>query len=536
MAKKSLIYLLLFSLGLLSGLLLFSNNSPSEPAASAEQETVWTCSMHPQIRQHKFGQCPLCAMDLIPANTGGSSDEEHDDDNFVMSKSAAALANIQTTTAKFGSPQKTIRLYGSIEVNEKKIHSQTAHANGRIEKLFVNFAGEKVARGQVIATIYSPDLLAAQQEFLEAAKRNNPLLLDAAKNRLSLSWKLTESQITELEQSGKVNPYVNMTADESGVVFAKRAERGNYINESTPLFDIVDLSSVWVVFSAYEADLPHIKQGDQISYSVQALPGQIFTGRVAFIDPIVDPLSRTAKVRLEASNPERKLKPGMVASAMLHGTPSKGEYITLPKSAVLWTGERSVVYVQDQNAKEPTFRIREITLGSSVGDSVLVISGIFAGERVVSRGVFALDASAQMAGKKSMTNLKPGDSMNKVIAIAAAACIATATGACKEEEHAAGHGSKTEAAKEAAESHATMQVQGSCEMCKARIEAKARSIDGVKSAIWDLQAKQLHLQYDSQKLDLDVLSSELAAIGHDTEKHKATDMVYNSLPGCCKYR
>jgi Cu(I)/Ag(I) efflux system membrane fusion protein len=533
MAKKLTIYISLFLLGLLAGLFFFKNKPQSE-LVSAEQETVWTCSMHPQIRQPKFGLCPLCGMDLIPASIGNSSGDEHNDEDFVMSKSAVALANIQTTVAKFGSPQKTIRLYGNIQVNEKKIHSQTAHINGRIEKLFVNFAGEIVTKGQTIATVYSPELLTAQQEFLEAAKRNNPLLLDAAKSRLSLSWKLSETQITELELSSKVNPYINIVADESGVVLVKKTERGNYITESAPLFDIVDLSSVWAVFNAFEADLPYIKQGDQINYSIQALPGQVFMGRIAFIEPIVDPLSRTAKVRLETSNPERKLKPGMVASAMLHGTPSKGEYITLPKSAVLWTGERSIVYIQEQNAREPTFRIREITLGSSVGDSVLVISGIFAGERVVSRGVFALDASAQLAGKKSMINFNPGDTMNKLLAIAAAACIATSVNACKEKEQV--HEHKDAAAKEASESHATMPVQGSCEMCKARIEAKANAMNGIKSAIWDLQTRQLHLQYDFQKTDLNILSKLLAEIGHDTEKHKANDDVYNALPECCKYR
>jgi len=543
--KKTVIvnYILFAALGLFGGWFIFSGASEKTlKHAESAQETIYTCSMHPQIRQPEFGKCPLCGMDLTPVASEGNSVE--DENSITMSAAAIALSNVEILQAKKSEPQKELKLYGSIQPNELKKHSQTAHVGGRIEKLFVNFEGEQVRKGQILASIYSPELLVAQTEFLEVLKQNNAMLKEAAKQRLRL-LKISEKQISDLEESGKANPYVNIFADAGGIVTEKKTQRGEYIEAGMVLFDIADLSSVWAVFDAYEADLPYLKAGDQIGYMVNALPGAVFTGRIEFISPVVDAMSRTAKVRMETLNKDLKLKPGMIANALIHNAKiDGGEAIILPKAAVLWTGKRSVVYVAKKLEDGAlNFGVREISLGNSLGNYVVVLSGIYEGEFIVANGVFAIDASAQLAGKKSMMNLASpnhqGGNMNSITKLAAIASICTTAVACDEHKNhnqPAAQAPKTASVEAQATVVSQLGVSGACEMCKMKIENTAKSIGGVKSANWNLEAKVLNVEFDNSKTDLDAISKAIAAVGYDTEKDKADDAVYNALPGCCKYR
>ncbi len=539
---KILIYVLLVALGMLGGWFIFgSSERHSHESHSQSVAQEYTCSMHPQIRtQDASAKCPLCGMDLIPvASEDGDS---QDDDSFTMSAAAVALSNVEILTAKKSEPQKMLRLYGSIQANELKKHSQTAHIAGRIEKLFVNFEGEQVKKGQILANIYSPELLVAQTEFLEALKQKQPVITEAAKERLRF-LKITENQISELERTGRANPYINVFADANGIVIAKKMERGEYVETGAVLFDLADLSSVWAMFNAYESDLPYLKIGDLIGYTVNSLPGSVFTGRVEFISPVVETGSRTAKVRMETANKNLKLKPGMLANALIHNAKISEETIILPKTAVLWTGERSVVYVAKKLENSAlNFSLREILLGPALGDSVVVISGISEGESIVASGVFAIDASAQLAGKKSMMNLPPqqGDAMNAITKLAVAAICTTAF-ACNDEHKAhqqpvAQEKAATVQTQDASVQKIALSVQGACEMCKMKIESTAKSIDGVKSAEWNLSAKILNVEFVPEKTSPSAISKAIAAVGYDTEMDKASDAVYNALPGCCKYR
>ena len=530
--KEVFFYILLVSLGLLAGWFVFSTTEKhSHGAQSVAQE--YTCSMHPQIRmQDKSAKCPLCGMDLIPVVLGATTD----DSGFEMSAEAIALAKVETVEAKKSEPQKMLRLYGNIQANERNIHSQTAHISGRLEKLFVNFEGETVRKGQIIASIYSSELLSIQTEFLEALKQKHPVITEAAKERLRL-LKITENQIEDLERTGKANPHINIVADASGIVTARRTARGEYVEAGSALFDVANLSSVWAIFNAYESDLPYLNVGDLIGYTINALPGQVFTGRVEFISPIVDSESRTAKVRMETDNKNLKLKPGMLANALIHNAKISGEAIILPKSAVLWTGERSVVYtVKKHENGALNFHLREVKLGPALGDSVVVLSGIHEKELVAVSGVFAVDASAQLAGKNSMMNLSPypqGDTMSKITNLAAIALICTSAVAC--DEHKA-HTSAQPAKTQNVEGVVRLGVAGSCEMCKMRIEGVVKSQSGVKSADWDIKTQTLRIEIEPSKANLNDISKAIAAAGHDTEKDKADDTTYNALPGCCKYR
>lgn len=418
--------LLQFALILLSGLLLgwlvfgrteTHDDHSVEAVASEKDETIWTCSMHPQIRMDKPGKCPICGMDLIPLKTNDSNDHsshEVDEDAIQMTQEAIALANIQTTVVRHKKAIKDIQLYGTIEIDERLRRSQTSHVNGRIEELYVNFTGEPVKKGQPIAKIYSPDLLAAQQELLEAAKLNElqPGLLAAAKEKMKL-WKITEDQISEILNSKTVSPNVIIYANETGVIVGKNVNQGDYINPGTVLYDIANLNRLWAVFSAYESDLPFLKVGDQLEYTLQSLPGKIFKGKIVFVNPIVDAVSRTTKVRVEVNNNQNLLKPEMFATAIVNAPLGGMDNVVVPKTAVLWTGKRSIIYVKEPSASIPTFKMREIVLGASLGDGYVVSSGVENGDEIVTNGAFSIDASAQLEGKKSMMNENAGTVSNE---------------------------------------------------------------------------------------------------------------------------
>lgn len=527
--NKYVTYGLILLAGLFLGWLIFSGGSSSgEQTTAAEHdhdhdhgEEVWTCSMHPQIRMDKPGKCPLCAMDLIPLKTTGSGDAAIDPDAIQLSAEAVALANIQTTVVSRQNPVKNVRLYGTIQVDERLSQSQTSHVSGRIEKLMVSFTGESVRQGQTIATIYSPELLSAQQELLEAIKMKDiqPALLQAVREKLSL-WKLSDEQIAAIEQSGEVSPLTDITANTGGIVVSKNVNQGDYISTGTVLFDIADLSRVWAVFDAYESDLPFLKVGDKLDYTLQSLPGKTFSGRISFINPILDPTTRTAKVRVETTNTRTELMPGMYANALVNAPLKQyNNQIVIPKSAVLWTGKRSIVYVKQPDTETPAYLLREVELGPSLGEAYLVLSGIEDGDEIVTNGTFTIDASAQLSGKRSMMNDEAGRAV---------------TG--HEGHSMPGSDSHTPDHASAGHEHAMMTVQGLCEMCKERIEKAAMSVKGVSSASWDGTAKQLHLNYDPAQTDLDKISQVVAKAGHDTDKHKADQKVYDALPGCCKYR
>ncbi|MFA6912582.1 MAG: efflux RND transporter periplasmic adaptor subunit, partial [Proteiniphilum sp.] len=413
-------YGLILLAGLFLGWLIFSGNNKeqkSQETVTVEEAhdhgaepTIWTCAMHPQIRMEEPGDCPICGMDLIPLKTTGSGDAAIDPNAIQLSAEAAALANVQTTIVSRQNPVKEVQLYGSIQVDERLSQSQTSHVSGRIEKLFVTFTGESVRRGQPIATIYSPELLNAQQELIEAAKMKDlqPALIQAVREKLRL-WKLTDQQIARIEQSGEVSPLIDVAATTSGIVISKNVNQGDYVNTGTVLFDVANLSQVWAVFDAYESDLPFLKVGDRLEYTLQSLPGKTFSGKISFINPILDPATRTAKVRVETANPGMELKPEMYANALINAPLKQyNNEVVIPKSAILWTGKRSIVYVKQPDTETPAFLLREIELGPSLGDAYVVLSGIHDGEEIVTNGAFTIDASAQLAGKRSMMNDEAG--------------------------------------------------------------------------------------------------------------------------------
>ncbi|MFH1297154.1 MAG: efflux RND transporter periplasmic adaptor subunit [Bacteroidota bacterium] len=404
--------IILIGIGLFAGWLFFhsSGNAPLDShqhETVSTQEEIWTCSMHPQIRMPEPGKCPICAMDLIPLLQGGVT---QDPMAIRLSAEAIALANVQTSVVSRNQSTREIRLFGTVQPDERLLQSQPAHIPGRIEELNVNFTGETVKKGQILAKIYSPELIKAQQDLLEALKMKNlqPAILEAARERLR-QWKLTPDQVAAIEQSGEITTEVPVLANTSGIVMALRVNEGDYVSRGTTLFELADLSKLWVLFDAYEQDLPFIHTGDKITYTLQAMPGKSYRANVMFVDPFVDPMTRVAKVRVELPNVNGQLKPEMFVTGVIQARLDQYKNnLVIPRSAVLWTGKRSVVYVRLPDEEEPAFKMREITLGPQLGNSYVVTDGLADGEEIVTEGTFSVDAAAQLEGKPSMMNASGG--------------------------------------------------------------------------------------------------------------------------------
>ncbi|MGK0390913.1 MAG: Cu(I)/Ag(I) efflux system membrane fusion protein, partial [Maribacter sp.] len=269
----------------------------------------------------------------------------------------------------------------------------------------VTFTGEQVIAGQKLADIYAPDLITAQQELLEAQKLLdfNPNLLEAVRNKLRY-WKINESTIRSIEQSGKIQETFPLYAQESGVVSNKKVSVGDYVKQGEPLFELINLDKVWILFDAYEEDLADIRLGDRIEFTASTIPNKTFKSAITFIDPILNAETRTISLRAEISNVRGLLKPETLVYGMLNKVRKTKGQLTVPKSAVMWTGRMSVVYVKLQDTEIPSFRYKEIEIGEEIGKSYQIIKGLERGEEVVTYGSFTIDAAAQLNNQASMMN------------------------------------------------------------------------------------------------------------------------------------
>ncbi len=401
--------------GLILGWMIHSLSSSSADSHDHESSegapTLWTCSMDPQVKLNAPGTCPICGMDLIPVSQGIT--ESGNPNAIQMTEEAIALAAVQTQVAGGSASGKELLLTGKLKADERENASITAKFPGRIEKLFVTFTGEQIRAGQKLATIYSPELITAQKEFLEAIKTKGsyPQLYQASKEKLA-SWKLTPAQIAEIERAGVVKEKWDILSDQSGVVLQKNVSIGDYVGTGSVLFTVTDLSKLWLRLDVYETDLPFVSLGDNIQFTVAGRPSESQQARVSFIDPLIDPNTRAASLRAEISNGGMLLKPEMFVTAKISsGKSPAATDLVVPRTAILWTGKRSVVYVKVPNTDVPSFEMREVTLGNRLGENYQITAGLQAGEEIVSHGAFAVDASAQLSGKKSM--MSPSESQGE---------------------------------------------------------------------------------------------------------------------------
>jgi Cu(I)/Ag(I) efflux system membrane fusion protein len=429
---------------------------------------MWTCSMHPQIKLPKPGQCPICGMDLIPVHSDGRADSDGEMPNLrrlKMSATAAGLAAIETEPVRRAFVPKEVRMVGKVDYDETRVRTIAAWVPGRIDRLYVDYTGIEVKEGEHLVWLYSPELRTAQEELLQAKAASRELkrsdlgslrgsakaTMEAAREKLRLLG-LTPDQIREVERRGTPTDHVTIYAPIGGTVVHKGASQGMYVKTGMSIYEIADLSKVWVQLDAYESDMSWIRYGQEVQFTTEAYPGETFRGQIAFIDPILDPKTRTVKVRVNVDNQRGKLKPEMFVRAVVRARVAgsgkvmapelSGKWIgpmhpevvrdepgpcpvcgmplvkaedlgyevasdesaplIIPASAPLITGERAVVYVKLPDMEEPTFEGREIVLGPRAGTHYIVRSGLAEGEEVVVKGNFKIDSSLQIQARPSM--------------------------------------------------------------------------------------------------------------------------------------
>lgn len=412
--------ILIFSLFLL----LLSAGAGSSGALATE--TVWTCSMHPQIRLPEPGQCPICFMDLIEVQK--EKDENRQSLRQIsFDKRARKLAQVEVHPVTRGQAATEIRMVGKVDYDETRVGTITSWVSGRIDKLFVDYTGSRVRRGQPMAEVYSPELLTAQAELIQSSvalkraelsgneiiKKTAGRTLAASREKLRLLG-LRNGQLEAIEKQGKPTDHITLTAPMSGIVIKKDVNEGMYVKTGSPIYTLADLDKVWIILEAYESDLHSISLGQQVQFTVESYPGSTFQGEVAYIDPLVNNTTRTIRVRLNVDNTDEKLKPGMfvraTAAGMAHRDPDK-QPLLIPASAPLVTGKRALVYVQLPD-RIGVYVGREVILGPRRGDYFEVKSGLKEGELVVTRGNFKIDSAIQLQARPSLMNPyleKPAD-------------------------------------------------------------------------------------------------------------------------------
>lgn len=377
---------------------------------TAQGTTQYTCPMHPFILKDKPGACPICGMSLVPvkkADEGAPKEGELEMlEHVSLSPTQLVMANVATVKVDRVPLAKEVAAVGIVQYDQTRQARVTAWVAGRIDRLYVNSVGAWVSKGRPVAEVYSPDLVSAQQEYLLALRsreqfRNSPIqsisqggegLVSSARQRLMLMG-VKDHQIKALEKSGNPNIRLPVYTPLSGIVIEKIALEGQYVNVGDPLFNIADLSTVWVEVEVYEGDFPYVKIGQKVDIVSQSYPGKTFTGRVSFIYPFLDPKTRTVKVRVELPNPGLRLKPDMFVNAVIKMP--LGDVLAVPVAAVLDTGKRQVVWVE----KEPgMFAPRDVKVGARIGDQVQILSGLLRGDKVAASGAYLIDSEAQLKG------------------------------------------------------------------------------------------------------------------------------------------
>jgi len=379
--------------------------------AQAPHAHLFVCPMHPQVILEHEGECPICGMTLVPVAHGEApapAAPEAADGGVTIDAGRQQLIGLTTEPVTEGSVGGELRTLARVTVDETRVRHVHVKVDGYIEKLFVDFVGMAVAKGQPLFTFYSPDFVSAQREYLLASRTARAMasgqldasgrdLLEASQRRLAL-WDVPQAELDELERTGTVRKSLTLRSPAAGVVTAKAAVEGNRVTPADTVLEITDLSGVWAVAEVYEPEIAKVTVGMPAQFTLAALPGRTLSGRVVFIDPQVDPKTRTVKVRIELPNPGGALKPEMFGEAVLLGGAHRG--LSVPMDAVLDSGTRKVVFLALGDGR---FQPREVGTGTRMGDRVEILTGLQAGQTVVDRAGFLVDSESRL--KRALADL-----------------------------------------------------------------------------------------------------------------------------------
>lgn len=379
--------------------------SMPDVAASDRKILYWYDPMHPAYKSQKPGFAPDCGMQLDPKYADADSARSQMAPGEVMiSPEKQQLMGVRTTTVQRESLVRTIRTTGQVTADETRIAHVHVKVNGWIDKVYVDFVGQLVKKGQPLFTLYSPDLVATQEEYLIARRGETNLssspfaevrqgansLLHAAHDRLKL-WDISDAQIEKLERTGEVSRTMTFYSPVTGFVTDRKAFPQSSVTPDMELYTVANLSTVWVMADVYEYELPYVRVGQRAEIQLSYYPGKTYTGRIRYIYPTFDPQAHTAKVRIDLPNPGFELKPQMFADVQLQV--NYGKQVVVPQEAVLDSGERQTVFVASGNGH---FEPRLIKAGAQVDGKVVVLSGLKPGETIVSSGNFLIDSESQL--------------------------------------------------------------------------------------------------------------------------------------------
>lgn len=419
MSKKTLTILVILGLAVATAVFLLpkyfgdeqkpghkdTQSSTNTDSARNIAVEYYTCPMHPSIKKSTPGACPVCGMTLVKKTVekGESTAGPIGSRRVNLSSSKEVLANISTSRVEKMKLTKTIKAAGTIGYAEPNLKHISIRFPGRIELLYVTFTGQNVRRGDPVANVYSPEALSAQREYLmarasfEEVKDQSELisgsaqsLLAESKNKLLL-WGFTEGQLAQLESTKVAKDIVTIFSPVEGVVQKKYINQQQYVNAGENLFDIAELSLVWLDVDVYEFEMQGISVGQRVRAKSEAFPGESFNGTITFVGSSIEPSTRTVKIRAELPNHDRKLKPEMFVSAEIQAQLPMG--IVVPSSAVVSTGSTTLVWLK---IRENVFEPREVTIGNKAEQFFQILGGIEEGDVVVTSGAYLLDSESQM--------------------------------------------------------------------------------------------------------------------------------------------